>query len=60
MTTPDQYETSEATMLVVLAGHAVSRYVSNPDDYQAAKIALLARAIELTARKEVQISFLPS
>jgi hypothetical protein len=60
MTTPDEHETAEARLLVVLAAHSVSRYVSNPYDYQAARIALLARAIELTAKKEVQISFLPS
>jgi hypothetical protein len=60
MTTPDEHETLYAKLICASASLTVRGYVTDPADYEAATIALLSRAIELTAKKEVQISFLPS
>ena len=57
MTTPDQNETAAAQELCVTAIQAVKQYTFDPGDFEAATVALLARAIELTAKKEMTICF---
>lgn len=57
MTTPDEHETLAAQALCVIASHTVRGYISDPADYEAATIALLSRAIELTAKKELVLCF---
>lgn len=57
MTTPDEHETFYAEALCVIASHTVKGYVTDPTDYEAATIALLSRAIELTAKKELVLCF---
>jgi hypothetical protein len=57
MNTPDQHETLAAQELCVTAIQSVKQYTFDPGDFEAATVALLARAIELTAKKEVEICY---
>jgi hypothetical protein len=57
MNTPDHNETAAAQELSIEAWHLARQYTFNPGDFEAATVALLARAIELTAKKEVQICY---
>jgi hypothetical protein len=57
MTTPDQHETLAAHELCLTAIQSVKQYTFDPGDFEAATVALLARAIELTAKKEMTICF---
>jgi hypothetical protein len=57
MTTPDHHETVAAQELCVTAIQAVKHYTFDPGDFEAATVALLARAIELTAKKEMKICY---
>jgi hypothetical protein len=57
MKTPDQHETDAAWELCIDALQSVRQYTFDPGDFEAASIAVLCRAIELTAKKEVQICF---
>ncbi len=57
MKTPDQHETDAAWELCIDALQAIRQYTFDPGDFEAASIAVLCRAIELTAKKEVQICF---
>lgn len=57
MKTPDQQETDAAWELCIDALQSVRQYTFDPGDFEAASIAVLCRAIELTAKKEVQICF---
>ena len=57
MTTPDQHEQDAAWELCIDALQAAQRYTFDPGDFEAATVALLARAIELTAKKEVEICY---
>jgi hypothetical protein len=57
MTTPDQHELDAAWELCIDALQAAQRYTFDPGDFEAATVALLARAIELTAKKEVEICY---
>lgn len=57
MKTPDQHETDAAWFLCIDALQSVRQYTFDPGDFEAASIAVLCRAIELTAKKEVQICF---
>ena len=57
MKTPDEQENDAAWLLCIDALHAVRQYTFDPGDFEAASIAVLCRAIELTAKKEVQICF---
>lgn len=60
MTTPDKHETEAAQEICVTAIQAVKQYTFDPGDFEAATVAVLARAIELTARKEMTLCFKPS
>lgn len=57
MTTLDHHETIAAQELCVIAIQSVKQYTFDPGDFEAATVALLARAIELTAKKEVEICY---
>lgn len=57
MNTPDHNETVAAQEVCVTAIQAVKQYTFDPGDFEAATVALLARAIELTAKKEMTICF---
>ena len=57
MNTPDQHEHDAAWELCIDALQSVQRYTFDPGDFEAATVALLARAIELTAKKEVEICY---
>jgi hypothetical protein len=57
MNTPDHHETVAAQELCVTAIQSVKQYTFDPGDFEAATVALLARAIELTAKKEMTICF---
>ena len=57
MKTPDQHETDAAWLLCIDALQAIRQYTFDPGDFEAASVAVLCRAIELTAKKEVQICF---
>jgi hypothetical protein len=57
MNTPDHNETVAAQELCVTAIQSVKQYTFDPGDFEAATVALLARAIELTAKKEVEICY---
>ena len=57
MKTPDEQENDAAWLLCIDALHAVRQYTFDPGDFEAASIAVLSRAIELTAKKDVQICF---
>jgi hypothetical protein len=57
MTTPDQHELDAAWELCIEAWHLARQYTFNPGDFEAASVAVLCRAIELTAKKEVQICY---
>lgn len=57
MTTPDHHETVAAQELCVTAIQAVKQYTFDPGDFEAATVALLARAIELTTKKELILCY---
>jgi hypothetical protein len=57
MTTPDQRETDAAWELCIDALQAIRQYTFDPGDFDAATVAVLCRAIELTAKKEVEICY---
>ena len=57
MTTPDQHELDAAWELCIDALQAVQRYTFDQGDFEAASVAVLCKAIELTAKKEVQICY---
>ena len=57
MTTPDQHETDAAWELCIDALQAVRNFTNDPGDFEAATVALLHRAIELTTKKEVEICY---
>jgi hypothetical protein len=57
MTTPDEHETLYAKPICAIASLTVRGYVTDPADYEAATIALLSRAIELIAKKELVLCF---
>jgi hypothetical protein len=60
MTTPDNQEYFAAQEVCVTAIQAVKQYTFDPGDFEAATVALLARAIELTAKKELNLCYKPS
>jgi hypothetical protein len=55
MTTPDHHETLAAHELCLTAIQSVKQYTFDPGDFEAATVALLARAIELTTKKELTL-----
>ena len=57
MNTPDHYETVAALEVCVTAIQAVKQYTFDPGDFEAATVALLARAIELTTKKELILCY---
>jgi hypothetical protein len=57
MNKPDHYETAAAQELCVTAIQAVKQYTFDPGDFEAATVALLARAIELTTKKELTLCY---
>jgi len=57
MTTPDQHELDAAWLLCIDALQAVQRYTFDQGDFEAASVAVLCKAIELTAKKEVEICY---
>lgn len=60
MNTPDHHETVAAQEVCVTAIQAVKQYTFDPGDFEAATVALLARAIELTAKKELNLCYKPN
>jgi hypothetical protein len=60
MNTPDHHETVAAQEVCVTAIQAVKQYTFDPGDFEAATVALLARAIELTAKKELTLCYKPN
>jgi len=57
MKTPEQRETDAAWNLCIDALQSIREYTFDQGDFDAATIAVLCRAIELTAKKEVEICF---
>ena len=57
MTTPDQHELDAAWELCIDALQHIRQYTFDPGDFEAASIAVLCKAIELTAKKELEICF---
>tara|TARA_R110000868_G_scaffold182605_2_gene423636 strand:+ start:2688 stop:3017 length:330 start_codon:yes stop_codon:yes gene_type:complete len=57
MNTPDHNETLAAQELCVTAIQAVKQYTFDPGDFEAATVALLARSIELTIKKELILCY---
>lgn len=57
MNTPDQHEIDAARKLCIEALKAIRQYTFNPEDFDAATIAVLCQAIELTAKKEIILCF---
>jgi hypothetical protein len=57
MNTPDQHELDAAWGLCIDALQAIRQYTFDPGDFDAATVAVLCRAIELTAKKEVEICY---
>jgi hypothetical protein len=57
MNTLDHHETVAAQELCVTAIQAVKQYTFDPGDFEAATVALLARAIELTTKKELTLCY---
>ena len=57
MTTPDHQEYFAAQEVCVTAIQAVKQYTFDPGDFEAATVALLARAIELTTKKELILCY---
>jgi hypothetical protein len=57
MTTPDQHELDAAWELCIDALQSIQRYTFDHGDFEAASIAVLCRAIELTAKKEVELCY---
>lgn len=60
MKTLEQHETDAAWFLCIDALQAIRQYNFDQGDFEAATIAVLCRAIELTAKKEVEICFTKS
>ena len=60
MTTPDQHELDAAWELRFEALQSIKQYTFDPGDFEAATVALLARAIELTAKKEIALCYKPN
>jgi hypothetical protein len=57
MKTPDQQETDAAWELCIDALQSIRQYTFDHGDFEAASIAVLCRAIELTAKKEVELCY---
>ena len=57
MKTLEQQETDAAWDLCIDALQSIRCYTFDPGDFEAATIAVLSRAIELTAKKEIEICF---
>jgi len=57
MTTPDHHETLAAHELCITAMQSVKQYTFHPGDFEAATVALFARAIELTTKKEINLCY---
>jgi hypothetical protein len=57
MTTPDQHELDAAWALCIDALQSIRKYTFDPGDFEAASIAVLCKAIELTAKKELEICY---
>ena len=57
MTTPDNQEYFAAQELCVHAIQSVKQYTFDPNDFEAATVALFARAIELTTKKEISLCY---
>lgn len=57
MITPDQHETEAAWNLCIDALQSIRKYTFDPGDFEAASIAVLCKAIELTAKKEMILCF---
>jgi len=57
MTTPDHHETLAAHELCLTAIQSVKQYTFDPGDFEAATVALFARAIELTTKKEISLCY---
>jgi hypothetical protein len=57
MKTPDQHEIDAAWGLCIDALQAIRQYTLDPGDFDAATVAVLCKAIELTAKKEVEICY---
>lgn len=57
MTTPDQHEIDVAWALCIDALQAIRQYTFDPGDFDAASIGVLCKAIELLAKKEVEICY---
>ena len=57
MNTPDHKETVAAQEVCVTAIQAVKQYTFDPGDFEAATVAVLARAIELTTKKELKLCY---
>jgi hypothetical protein len=56
MTTPDQAEANAADALTTYGYTLVKHYVDHPQDFEAAMLALLTRAIERIINREVSIN----
>jgi hypothetical protein len=57
MKTPDQLEEDSAKFLHLRAMQEAAVNCQNPQDWDAAAVAILTRAIELITKKEVQIFY---
>ena len=57
MKTPDQHEIDAAWELCIDALQAIRQYTFDSGDFEAASVAVLCKAIELTAKKEVEICY---
>jgi len=57
MNTQDHREMLAAQELCVTAIQSVKQYTFDPGDFEAATVALFARAIELTTKKEIELCF---
>ena len=57
MKTPDQHELDAAWELCIDALQSIRKYTFDPGDFEAASVAVLCKAIELTAKKELILCF---
>jgi hypothetical protein len=57
MNTPDHHELDAAWLLCIDALQSIRQYTFDPGDFEAATVAVLCKAIELTAKKEVEICY---
>lgn len=57
MKTPDQLEEDSAKFLRLIVMEEAFMNCLNPEDWDAATVAILTRAIELITKKEVQICY---